>query len=145
MSDCGTILIVDHDRETRSAAIHVARRLGYRVRSYESGDELRGRLDGMALALAIVEVELPGATNGLELLGELHDRFGEDTPVILVSATRTTALDRVAGLLLGADDYLSKPFDAAELRARVHRSLRRGAAPSNGNGTRTRVPQFVGT
>ena len=55
--------------------------------------------------------------------------------MILVSADRTSALDRVAGLMLGADDYLVKPFDTGELLARVRRSLRRVAAPAgNGNG-----------
>ena len=86
------------------------------------------RLDGDRPALAIVEVELPGSSSGLELLRELHERFGEDLPVILVSAERTDALDRVAGLLLGADDYLAKPFDSGELLARVRRSLRRSGA-----------------
>ncbi|HSG13233.1 MAG TPA: response regulator transcription factor, partial [Gaiellaceae bacterium] len=58
-------------------------------------------------------------------------------PVILVSAERTDALDRTAGLLLGADDYLAKPVDRGELLARARRSLRRSGAGSktaNGNG-----------
>ena len=78
--------------------------------------------------LAIVEVELPGPTNGLEFLRELHSEYGANIPVILVSAERTAPLDNVAGLLLGADDYISKPFDEGELLARVRRSLGRGAA-----------------
>jgi DNA-binding NarL/FixJ family response regulator len=130
---CGTILVVDDDRRTHVAALHVARRLGYDITSFETGD---GLFDGLEKpALAILEVELAGGTTGLELLGELHDRFGEDVPVILVSAKRTDALDRVAGLLLGADDYLAKPFETGELFARVRRSLRRSRGSStNGKG-----------
>ncbi len=135
MADCGTILVVDHDDATRSAAVHVAVRLGYEVSAAENAELLLEWLDGNSPALAIVEVELPGETSGLELLRELHDRFGDDLPVILVSAERNTPLDRVAGLLLGADDYLAKPIDRGELLARVRRSLRRAAAPGP-NGTK---------
>lgn len=130
MGDCGKILVVDHDDATRAAAVHVAARLGYEVNAAEDAELLFERLDGERLVLAIVEVELPGSTNGLDLLRELHARFGDDLPVILVSADRNTPLDRVAGLLIGADDYIAKPLDRGELLARVRRSLRR----SNGNG-----------
>ena len=127
---CGTILIVDHDEKSRSAAVRVAVRLGYDASPAENAELVLERLSDERPALAIVEVELPGTMSGLELLDELHERFDDDLPVILVSAKRTAPLDRVAGLLLGADDYVLKPFDAGELMARVRRSLRRGA--SNG-------------
>jgi DNA-binding NarL/FixJ family response regulator len=65
----------------------------------------------------------------------LLETYGDDLPVILTSAVRNTPLDRAAGLLLGADDYLVKPIDPAELVARVRRSLRRsGVLAPNGNG-----------
>jgi len=140
MDDCGTILVVDHDDATRLSAVQVAVRLGYEVCAVENAELLLERLDGHTPALAIVEVGLPGAVSGLEVLRELHERFGTDLPVILVSAERTTALDRTAGLMLGADDYLTKPVDVGELLARVRRSLRR-AAPSNGNGNHTLSPR----
>jgi len=131
MTDCGTILVVDHDETTRSAATLVARRLGYHVSAFTTGDGLPEVLDGDRPALAIVEVDLPGESSGLELLRELHDTFGDDCPVILVSADRTSALDCVAGFMLGADDYITKPFDTGEFLARIRRSLRRAG---NGNG-----------
>lgn len=135
VGDCGTILVVDDDDATRVAAVHVARRLGFSLLTVDSGDDFLGRLDGDRPALALLGVELEGQTSGLEVLRELHDRFGDDLPVILMSAGRTTPLDRVAGLLLGADDYVLKPFDTGELLARVRRSLRRSHAPAgNGNG-----------
>jgi DNA-binding NarL/FixJ family response regulator len=125
MTDCGTILVVDHDDTSRLTAVHVAVRLGYEARPSHTGEDLLERLGGDRPALAIVEVELPGAVSGLELLRELHERFGDDLPVILVSAERTDALDRTSGLMLGADDYLTKPLDPGELLARVRRSLGR--------------------
>ena len=135
MKDCGTILVVDSDDVSRLTAVQVAVRLGYDARPTQSADELLERLGRDRPALAIVEVELPGPANGLEVMRQLHDTFDGDLPVILVSAERTDAFDRAAGLMLGADDYLLKPLDGGELLARVKRSLRRSAAvPSNGNG-----------
>jgi len=135
MGGCGTILVVDHDDAVRAAAVYVAVRLGYEVRSAENAELVLERIDEDRPALAIVEVELPGPTSGLELLRELHGAYGENLPVILVSAERTAPLDHVAGLMLGADDYLGKPFDRGELLARARRSLQRsGASVTNGNG-----------
>ncbi len=134
MKDCGTILIVDSDDAARLTAVQVAVRLGYDARPTPTADELLERLGRDRPALAIVEVELPGTANGFEVMRQLHDEFGSDVPVILVSAVRTDAFDRAAGLMLGADDYLSKPLDGGELLARVKRSLRRSAPVTNGNG-----------
>lgn len=82
--------------------------------------------------VALLEVVIPGAS-GFELYQELRDRLGEELPIIFISADRTESHDRVAGLLLGADDYLVKPVDPDELVARVRRSLRpRSAPPEHG-------------
>ena len=132
---CGTILIVDSDETSRLTAVQVAVRLGHEARPTPTADELIERLGRDRPTLAIVEVELPGPANGLEVMRQLHEAFDGDLPVILVSARQTDAFDRTAGLMLGADDYLSKPLDASELLARVKRSLRRASpAPGNGNG-----------
>jgi DNA-binding NarL/FixJ family response regulator len=134
MKDCGTILIVDSDDASRLTAVQVAVRLGYDARPTPNADELIERLGSDRPTLAIVEVELPGAGNGLEVMRQLHEVFDGDLPVILVSASQTDAFDRTAGLMLGADDYVSKPLDAGELMARVKRSLRRAASHTNGSG-----------
>jgi DNA-binding NarL/FixJ family response regulator len=131
--DCGTILIVDSDDASRLTEVQVAVRLGYDARPTPSADELIERLGPDRPTLAIVEVELPGAANGLEVMRQLHEAFDSDLPVILVSERQTDAFDRTAGLMLGADDYVSKPLDACELLERVKRSLRRAAGPSNGH------------
>jgi DNA-binding NarL/FixJ family response regulator len=133
MKDCGTILIVDSDDASRLTAVQAAVRLGYDARPTPTADELIERLGPDRPTLAIVEVELPGPANGLEVMRQLHEAFGGDLPVILVSARQIDAFDRTAGLMLGADDYVSKPLDAGELLARVKRSLRR-TAPSHANG-----------
>ena len=136
MKDCGSILIVDSDDASRLTAVQAAVRLGYDARPTPTADELIERLGADRPTLAIVEVELPGPANGLEVMRQLHEAFDGDLPVILVSASQTDAFDRMAGLMLGADDYVTKPLDAGELLARVKRSLRRGSlqAGANGNG-----------
>jgi two-component system, NarL family, nitrate/nitrite response regulator NarL len=130
----GVILVVDHDRATRSTSARAAERLGYEVHFVDDAELLLDRLDLERPAMAIVAVELPGPLSGLEVLRELAARFGDALPVILVASDRIEPLDRVAGLLLGADDYLAKPVDGGELLARMRRSLRR-------NGTSSADPQ----
>lgn len=132
MADCGSILIVDSDDASRLTAVQVAVRLGCDARPTPTADELIERLGRDRPILAIIEVELPGPGTGLEVMRQLHEAFDSDLPVILVSARQTDAFDRTAGLMLGADDYLSKPLDAGELLARVKRSLRRAAQHTNG-------------
>jgi DNA-binding NarL/FixJ family response regulator len=79
----------------------------------------------------IVDVCLPDLS-GYEVCRQLKERFGEGLPVLMVSGHRTESFDRVAGLLIGADDYLAKPFAADELLARVRGLVRRSPslAPS---------------
>jgi DNA-binding NarL/FixJ family response regulator len=81
--------------------------------------------------LVILEVDLP-EVSGYEICRELRDLLGEGLPVVLVSGERTGTTDRVAGLLIGADDYLVKPCAPDELLARVRALIRRAtpAAPT---------------
>lgn len=131
MGDCGVILVVDHDRAFCSLAAKALARMDFVVVAAEDAESAFARLDGARPDLAIVEVELPGL-NGLALLTQLLEAFDDGLPVILTSAERGAPLDRAAGLLLGADDYIVKPVDPGELVARVGRSLRRSAMPGNG-------------
>ena len=72
----------------------------------------------------MLDVGLP-EVSGYEVCRELRDEYGSDVGIIFVSRERTTPADRVAGLLVGADDYIVKPFDDDELLARAAGSLRR--------------------
>ena len=76
--------------------------------------------------LAILDVKMPGLS-GYEVCRALRELYGPTLPIVFVSGARTEPYDRVAGLLLGADDYLVKPFAPDELLARVRALLRRAA------------------
>ena len=72
----------------------------------------------------LLDVQLP-LVGGYEVCRELRERYGDDLPIVFVSGTRVESGDRTAGILLGADDYITKPFDPDELLARVRRLLGR--------------------
>jgi DNA-binding NarL/FixJ family response regulator len=79
------------------------------------------------VALVVLEVSLPDMT-GYEVCREIRNERGDDVPVFFLSGLRTEPLDRVAGLLLGADDFIVKPFDSDEFVARVRRFVDRNGA-----------------
>ena len=122
-----TILIVDDDSGIRSAIHAILTDAGYTTREAESGaDALRSaRLEPPALVL--LDVNLP-AICGYEVCRLLRDEFGDQFPIVFVSGARTESFDRVAGLLVGANDYVSKPFREDELLARVQSLLARRPA-----------------
>jgi DNA-binding NarL/FixJ family response regulator len=95
------------------------------IEAVEAGDadEALRALEERPPELVVLDVKLP-RVSGYELLRELRDRLGDELPVIFVSGVRVDPYDRIAGLLLGADDYLIKPVDPEELLARVRRALR---------------------
>jgi DNA-binding NarL/FixJ family response regulator len=125
----GVIVVVDPDDRTRGVARDVAERSDCDMIAFDDATTLMADVVTARPLLAVVEVELLGEMNGFEVLEALHDRFGPDLPVILVSGERTAPADRVAGLMLGADDYVLKPFDCGEFRARLRRSLARSDPP----------------
>ena len=122
MSTAARILVADHDRVFRERMSRVLERVGYTVQQSENGEEALAAAKDERPALVVTEVLLPGVS-GYELCHEIKENFGEAIPIIFVSGTRTEPGDRVAGLLVGADDYLVKPFDPEELLARVRRLL----------------------
>ena len=99
---------------------------GHAVDTLHNGSEAEVYLKDDAADLVILDINLPG-TNGLSLLSQMRQR-GDMRPVILLTA-RADTQDRVTGLDAGADDYLIKPFEMAELEARVRALLRRRAIP----------------
>jgi DNA-binding NarL/FixJ family response regulator len=120
----GGVLIVDPDSEDRAVAATVFERRGYETREATTAEEALELARRDPPRLVVSEVSLPGIC-GYELCHELRQEFGEGLPIILVSGERTEAFDRVGGLLIGADDYLVKPFAPDELLARARRLLRR--------------------
>src|SRR5437763_12699166 len=100
----GDVLVVSADSEFRALATQVLSRIGCALREAETG------ADGLELvrlnrpSCVVLDVLLPDVT-GYAICQELRETFGEDLSIIFVSAERTEPMDRVAGLLLGADDY----------------------------------------
>jgi DNA-binding NarL/FixJ family response regulator len=116
--------VVDDDDGFRALVQALLERAGIAVELAADGNAALEAVRLSKPGLVLLDVCLPG-TSGYEVYRELKDRHGDALPIIFISGERTDALDRVAGLLLGADDYLVKPFDPDELLARVRRSLAR--------------------
>jgi len=123
MSEPGTVLVVDCDHVARTLVEAQVARLGLDCSAQDSSEAALAAVDSDEPALAVIAVELPGL-NGLGLLQALHERF-ENLPVILTSSKHVDPVGRAAGIMLGADDYLVKPLDPAEVAARMLRSLKR--------------------
>jgi len=120
----GRILIVDDDRPFRQMVGTLLERAGYKTVEAESGEEALELARQDTPRLVLLDVNLPG-TSGYVVCNELRNSFGQQLPIIFISGERTESFDRVAGLLIGADDYITKPFDPDELIARVARMLER--------------------
>ncbi|MGH3081456.1 MAG: response regulator transcription factor [Gaiellaceae bacterium] len=123
------ILVADGDRATRRTILELLRRIGYETSEAKTGPEALELATRLKPALVILEVNLE-EVSGYAVCRELRDAFGSEVSVIFLSSQRTTPSDRVAGLLVGADDYIVKPFDPDEFVARVRAALRRAPAQS---------------
>jgi two-component system, OmpR family, response regulator ResD len=119
-----TILVVDDEPIVRGVVASYLERDGYRTLEAGDGDTARELIQREKPGLVILDVMLPG-TDGFELCRWV--RAHSDLPVILVTA-RGDEVDRIVGLELGADDYVTKPFSPRELAARVRTVLRRTTA-----------------
>jgi len=128
----GTVLVVDGDGAARGLAVDALERAGYRVRSFDNGAEALAAAVEEPPALVLLELQLPDVT-GYELCRQLREAHGDGLPVFLMSGERTQSIDRVAGLMIGADDFIVKPFELDELVARVRRFVERRAG-RRGNG-----------
>lgn len=115
------ILIVDDDAQLRQLVSKMLRAHGYRATAVAGGREMLEMLRATPVDLIILDVMLPGAS-GLELCR--HVRQSSSVPILMLTA-KSEETDRVLGLEMGADDYLTKPFGSRELLARVRALLRR--------------------
>ncbi|MGN5132724.1 two-component system response regulator TorR [Aeromonas veronii] len=124
------ILVVEDDAVTREKLTGYFEREGYRVTAVENGQEMRAVLVEQTVDLVMLDINLPGE-DGLLLTRELRAR---STVGIILVTGRSDAVDRIVGLEMGADDYVTKPFELRELLVRVKNLLWRislaAAAPS---------------
>ena len=134
-------MLADGDRRAREATAAALNRAGYETIEVSSGADALRAAEERDVRLVLLEVELPDMT-GYEVCHELRQHGREDLAIFFVSGIRTEPLDRVAGLLLGADDFIVKPFDANELIARVRRYISRRPSPRP-NGGRTTHPSLT--
>jgi two-component system alkaline phosphatase synthesis response regulator PhoP len=126
-----TILIVEDDTTFRDGLAITLEREGYRVLSLDNGDTVPEVVLAERPSLVLLDVMLPG-NSGFEVCRQLRWQ-GSDVPVIMMTAQKMEEIDRVAGLELGADDYLLKPFGMRELLARIGAHLRRYPDPATGS------------
>lgn len=138
------LLLVDDDADLLQLLEDYFSTHGYEVRTARDGNAMRRVLEREVIGLILLDLNLPGE-NGFDLAREI--RASSEVPIIMLTG-RTDDMDRIVGLEIGADDYVSKPFNIRELLARVGAVLRRTgggrpAAPMAGDGRAT-VAGFEG-
>jgi two-component system OmpR family response regulator len=123
MDHVNHILIVDDDREIRELVGNYLKKNGLRSTVVPDGRHMRSFLEANQVDLIVLDIMLPG-DDGLVLCRELRAGKHKATPILMLTA-RNDETDRILGLEMGADDYLTKPFAARELLARINAVLRR--------------------
>jgi two-component system OmpR family response regulator len=121
------ILVVDDDPALRALLMEYLAEHELRVTAVAGGAEMRAAFDREAIDLVVLDLRLPGE-DGLQLARQLRERA--NVPIVLLTG-RAEEADRVMGLELGADDYVTKPFSPRELLARIRAVLRRTQAPAD--------------
>jgi len=123
MPDSSTILLVDDEDSVQKLLAYPLEREGFRVLQARDGEEALARFAAEEVDLVVLDLMLP-KLDGLEVCKRL--RAESEVPIIMLTA-RDDELDKVVGLELGADDYITKPFSIREFRSRVRALLRRAA------------------
>jgi len=123
MEHADHILVVDDDREIRQMVADYLRKNGLRASEAADGREMRAILDTHAIDLIVMDLMMPGE-DGLTLTRNLRAGKHRAIPVVMLTA-REDQTDRIIGLEMGADDYVTKPFAARELLARIKAVIRR--------------------
>ncbi len=125
MPNTSTILLVDDEESIQTLLTYPLERDGYAVVQARDGEEALRRFGEEQIDLVVLDVMLP-RLDGLEVCKRLRSQ--SNVPIIMLTA-RGEELDKVLGLELGADDYITKPFSIREFRSRVRALLRRAASP----------------
>jgi two-component system, OmpR family, phosphate regulon response regulator OmpR len=140
-SESASLLLVDDDPEIRELTQAYLMRQGFQVACVESGEAMDAHLAKHKVDLIILDLMLPGE-HGLSIARRVK---GDGVPIVIISA-QGDDVDRIVGLEVGADDYLSKPFNPRELLARIRAVLRRagksGAADNSSDSARVRFGRF---
>jgi DNA-binding response OmpR family regulator len=126
MADSGTILLVEDEESVQKLLAFPLERDGFQVLQARDGEEAIDLFQRNDVDLVVLDLMLP-KVDGLEVCRRL--RAGSAVPIIMLTA-RDDELDKVVGLELGADDYITKPFSIGEFRSRVRAALRRAQLPA---------------
>jgi DNA-binding response OmpR family regulator len=121
MADAVRVIVVDDEPDLRKMLAEYLGKYGFSVRTAGDANEFDAHLAGDAPDLLILDVNMPGE-DGFSIARRVRAR--SDVPILMLTGAGDT-IDRVVGLELGADDYVTKPFDLRELRARIQAVLRR--------------------
>jgi two-component system, OmpR family, response regulator len=135
MAESSTILLVDDEESVQKLLAYPLEREGFRVVPARDGEEALKRFAEQPVDLVVLDVMLP-KLDGLEVCKRL--RAQSSVPIIMLTA-RDDEFDKVLGLELGADDYITKPFSIREFRSRVRALLRRVSAPRPASPERSRI------
>ena len=135
-----TILLVDDEPSIVSLAKMYLEREGFRIESAGNGLLALEKVEQLKPSLIVLDIMLPGA-DGLEVCRRLRGA-GNQTPIIMLTA-RDEDIDKILGLELGADDYLTKPFNPRELVARIKAILRRIDRPASTPAAPTRFAGLI--
>jgi len=130
MPDAATILLVDDEDAVQKLLTFPLEREGFRVLQARDGEDALRRFGGERVDLVVLDLMLP-KLDGLEVCRRL--RAQSSVPIIMLTA-RDDELDKVVGLEIGADDYITKPFSIREFRSRVRALLRRAALGGQSDG-----------
>ena len=120
-----SIYLADDEKSIRELLHSFLASDGYTVRSFESGDALLEAFRQESAELVILDIMMPGSLDGLAVCKELRQKNA--TIGIIMLTAKTQEMDKVTGLMMGADDYVTKPFSPSELVARVDAVYRRVA------------------
>lgn len=134
------IFVIEDDVEVARIVIRSLTEFGFQTEHFRTGRDLRRRLKKEEPGLCVIDLQLPDV-DGMELVRELQEKH--DCGILILTG-RHDLTDRVVGLEMGADDYVSKPFEPRELVARVRSILRRHATPSSPSKTMHAIARFAG-
>jgi two-component system, OmpR family, phosphate regulon response regulator OmpR len=137
--DAPHLLVVDDDRRIRALLLRFLLAEGYRVSTAETAAEARAKLLGLKFDLLVLDVMMPGE-NGFDLARAI--RASSTVPILMLTA-RDEKENRIKGLEIGADDYLSKPFEPRELSLRIANILKRANPPAAAPAESVRFGPFV--